>query len=91
MSWQLKGWLLLTSALVASALVASTAGAASKPSPPAAAVGAPCSVATAMRQPEVGKAAAEPWWRYMMIGDMEPACSGCDGVPPVLEAQGPRG
>lgn len=27
MSWQLKGWLLLTSALVATALVASTAGA----------------------------------------------------------------
>ena len=33
MSWQLRGWLLLTFALLATALVASTAGAGAMPSP----------------------------------------------------------
>lgn len=46
-SWQLKGLLLLASALVASALAASTAGAISAPS--AKAVSNPCSIAAAAR------------------------------------------
>ena len=73
MSWQLKGWLLLTSALVASALVATTAGAASKPSAPVAAVGPPCSIAGAVGQSEVTPPAFEPW-DPGTIGDMGRAC-----------------
>lgn len=53
MSWQLKGWLLLTSALVATTLVASTAGAGSRPPPDTAVLTGPSPTATAAREAQV--------------------------------------
>ena len=54
--WQIKGVLLLASALVATGLAASTAGAGSVPPTDAAALARTCSSATAARQPEVATA-----------------------------------
>ena len=49
--WQIKGLLLLASALVATGLAASTAGAGPEPPPDTAALARPSSTATAARQP----------------------------------------
>jgi len=51
--WQIKGLLLLVSALVATGLAASTAGAGSAPPTEGAALARMCSTATGARQPEV--------------------------------------
>ncbi len=45
MSWQLRGWLLLTFALLATVLVASTAGAGAMPSPDTAVLAGPAATA----------------------------------------------
>ena len=66
MSWQIKGWLLLTSALLATALVASTARPGSVPPQDAASLARPCSTATAGRQPQVVTRITKPSlsWYY---------------------------
>ena len=64
MSWQLRGWLLLTSALVATALVASTAGVGAAPPPATATLARPCSTATAARQPQVVMRTTKPSSRW---------------------------
>ena len=58
--WQIKGVLLLASALVATGLAASTAGAGSPPRIDAAVLASPCSPATAARQPEIATAVNFP-------------------------------
>ena len=54
--WQIKGVLLLASALVATGLAASTAGAGSAPRIDVAALACTCSTATAARQLEIATA-----------------------------------
>ena len=51
MSWQLKGWLLLTFALLATALVAGTAGAGARPSAGTAVLASPSATAAWRTQP----------------------------------------
>jgi hypothetical protein len=65
MSWQLKGWLLLTSALLATALVASTAGAGALLSPGTAVLGGPSAPAASAQQSQRDMritTAASPWY-----------------------------
>lgn len=66
MSWQIKCWLLLATALVAIALVATTASARLTPSLDTAALAHSRSTPTAARQPQVATGIATPsalWYR----------------------------